>query len=151
MQFPEMVEFRNRQGQDDAAESLGGAADAPPATELTPDEQIRSGYQRLRESLAAQLLTRVQQASPGFFEGLVVELLVEMGYGGSHEDAAKVVGRSGDEGIDGIIKEDRLGLESIYIQAKRSYRSTVAELAQLMIDYGVGVSDVETIRQKEVG
>lgn len=189
MQFPEMVEFRNRQGQDDAAESLGGAADAPPATELTPDEQIRSGYQRLRESLAAQLLTRVHQASPGFFEGLVVELLVEMGYGGSHEDAAKVVGRSGDEGIDGIIKEDRLGLESIYIQAKRwkdsvgrptiqqfagalqgqrarkgvlittsgfskdaveyarGLQTTIvlidgAELAQLMIDYGVGVSDV---------
>src|SRR5260370_4639277 len=86
---------------------------------LTPDEQIRNGYRSLRANLAAELLERIQNATPSFFENLVIELLVAMGYGGTHEDAAAVVGRSGDEGIDGIIKEDRLGLESIYIQAKR--------------------------------
>jgi restriction system protein len=192
MQFPEMVEFRNRQSQDDEALPQR-AANAAADNEETPDEQIRTGYKRLRESLAIQLLTRVQQASSKFFEELVVDLLVKMGYGGSHDDAARVVGRSGDEGIDGIIKEDRLGLESIYLQAKR-WEATVGrptiqqfagalqgqrarkgvlittsgfsrdaidyarglqntivlidgpQLAQLMIDYGVGISVEETIK-----
>ena len=75
---------------------------------LTPDEQVRVGAASLRENVAARLLERVKQVQPALFENLVVELLVAMGYGGSHEDAAKVVGRSGDGGIDGIIKEDRL-------------------------------------------
>ncbi len=120
MQYPEMVEWRRRRGgdeDDEGTEAIGGNAVA--AVELTPDEQIMAGYRRLRESLAAQLLGQVKRSSPEFFEGLVVELLVAMGYGGSHEDAARTVGRAGDGGIDGIIKEDRLGLESIYLQAKR--------------------------------
>ncbi len=87
--------------------------------ELTPDEQVREGAEQARQAVVAELLDHVQSASPAFFEELVVELLVSMGYGGSHADAAAFVGRSGDGGIDGIIKEDRLGLESIYIQAKR--------------------------------
>jgi len=194
MRYPEFLEFRRGHGGDD--DDTGGGP-VPAGGDLTPDEQIRAGYSNLRSTLAAQLLERVQQASPRFFEELVVELLVEMGYGGSHEDAAKVVGRGGDEGIDGIIKEDRLGLESIYVQAKR-WQGTVgrpviqqfagalqgqrarkgvlittsafsrdavdyakglqntivlidgAQLAQLMIDYGVGVSEVETIRLKRL-
>lgn len=95
------------------------AAPALTAAALTPDEQIRAGYKRLREALAAQLLERTLSLSPSSFERLVVDVLVGLGYGGSRLDAAEVVGGGGDEGIDGIIKEDRLGLESIYVQAKR--------------------------------
>jgi restriction system protein len=194
--FPEFLEFRSRSGT--AAEvGVGQTTSAEGDSELTPDEQIREGYQRLRASLAAQLLDRVKQASPAFFESLVVEVLVAMGYGGSHAQAAQVVGRSGDGGIDGIIKQDRLGLENIYIQAKR-WEATVGrptiqqfagalqgqrarkgvlittsdfsreakdyaaglqntivlvsgvELAELMIDYGVGVSEGETLKLKKL-
>ena len=73
----------------------------------------------LRRNLAQELLERIKSCSPAFFERLVIELLVKMGYGGSLADAGKAIGRTGDEGIDGIIKEDRLGLDVIYIQAKR--------------------------------
>lgn len=118
MRFPEFVAFRTATN-DDAEQTPSLAKVAAESTPLTPDEQIRQGYTRLQASLATQLLERVRQASPKFFEELVVELLVAMGYGGSHEDASSVVGQSGDEGIDGIIKEDRLGLDTIYIQAKR--------------------------------
>ena len=87
--------------------------------EATPEEALESAYGRLRDSLAADILQQVKGASPSLFEKLVVELLVKMGYGGSRQDAGRAIGRSGDEGIDGIIKEDRLGLDIIYIQAKR--------------------------------
>jgi restriction system protein len=87
--------------------------------EATPQELIESGYQQLRSSLVGELLQQVRVASPAFFERMVVELLLRMGYGGTREDAGQVVGKSGDGGIDGIIKEDRLGLDAIYIQAKR--------------------------------
>lgn len=99
---------------------------APPAREAeaqvrsqTPEEQLEAGYQRYRDSLASDLLTRVRACSPAFFEQLVIDLLVAMGYGGSRRDAGEAVGRTGDGGIDGIIKEDRLGLDAIYVQAKR--------------------------------
>ena len=84
----------------------------------TPEEAIEENYQQIREKLAAELLEQIMDNSPTFFEELVIDLLVEMGYGGSREDA-EAVGRSGDGGIDGIIKEDRLGLDVIYVQAKR--------------------------------
>ncbi len=80
---------------------------------------MEDAYQRLRVSVESELLQRVRTASPAFFEGLVVKLLVNMGYGGSFRDAGQAVGKSGDGGIDGIIKEDRLGLDVIYVQAKR--------------------------------
>ena len=118
MRFPEFVAFRTSTAEDaqpEPAPTKEGAEASP----LTPDEQIRLGYSRLQTNLAAEVLERVRQASPKFFEELVVELLVAMGYGGSREDASAVVGGGGDEGIDGIIKEDRLGLDTIYIQAKR--------------------------------
>ncbi|MBE0645586.1 MAG: restriction endonuclease [Bacteroidetes bacterium] len=89
------------------------------ASVATPEEQLMSSYQQLRGELAVELLEQVKSASPQFFERLVVELLVNMGYGGSMLDAGMAVGKSGDEGIDGTIKEDRLGLDVIYIQAKR--------------------------------
>ena len=87
--------------------------------EQTPEEAFESAYQNLRNELANDLLQQIKISPPSLFEKIVVELLVSMGYGGSRKDAGKAIGKSGDEGIDGIIKEDRLGLDIIYIQAKR--------------------------------
>ena len=88
------------------------------ATTISPEELIEENYEKSREQLAAELLQKISENTPAFFEKLVVDLLVAMGYGGSREDA-EAVGRSGDGGIDGVIKEDRLGLDVIYVQAKR--------------------------------
>ena len=85
----------------------------------TPEEVIEESYQSIRDGLGSDLLQKLKLGSPVFFERLVVELLVRMGYGGTRKDAGQAIGRSGDEGVDGIIKEDRLGLDTIYIQAKR--------------------------------
>ncbi|MGQ9852381.1 MAG: restriction endonuclease [Candidatus Oleimicrobiaceae bacterium] len=85
----------------------------------TPAEVLEDAHRRLREELASELLEQVKRGSPGFFERLVVDLLVRMGYGGTRADAGKAVGRTGDGGVDGIINEDRLGLDVVYIQAKR--------------------------------
>ena len=85
----------------------------------TPEEILETGYLNIRRTLAQDLLSKIKTCSPLFFENLVVELLVKMGYGGSLKDAGKAIGKSGDEGIDGIIKEDKLGLDVIYVQAKR--------------------------------
>jgi len=85
----------------------------------TPEEILASIYQNLRNNLAKELLQMIKTSPPSLFEDVVVELMVKMGYGGSREDAGKAIGKSGDEGIDGIIKEDRLGLDVIYLQAKR--------------------------------
>jgi len=87
--------------------------------ELTPLEHIEFGYQKVREELELELIEKVKSGSPAFFERVVVELLVAMGYGGSRKDAGQTLGKSGDGGIDGVIKEDRLGLDVIYLQAKR--------------------------------
>ena len=159
----------------------------------TPLETLETAYLDLRRQLADELLQTIRSASPAFFEKLVVDVLVAMGYGGSLKDAGEAIGRRGDDGIDGIIKEDRLGLDVVYIQAKR-WAATVGrpdvqgfagsleghrarkgvfittsqfskdakeyvnriekrivlidgeQLAQLMIDSGVGVSDVEHYR-----
>lgn len=89
------------------------------ASERTPDETLQDAYTVLREELSAELRERLQSGSPAFFEQVVVDLLVSMGYGGSRQDAGERIGKNGDGGIDGIIKEDRLGLDTIYIQAKR--------------------------------
>lgn len=91
---------------------------SPEITE-TPEELLEKSYQNINEELAGSLLEQVKQCSPAFFENLLVELLLKMGYGRNRVEAGKAIGRSGDEGIDGIISEDRLGLEAIYIQAKR--------------------------------
>ncbi|MCE9604750.1 MAG: restriction endonuclease [Planctomycetia bacterium] len=86
---------------------------------LTPEERIDSAFEELENDLARELLDQIAQSTPGFFERLVVDLLLKMGYGGSFQDAGRALGKSGDGGIDGIIKEDKLGLDLIYIQAKR--------------------------------
>jgi restriction system protein len=86
---------------------------------LTPEEAIESAYQKLRHDLSGDLLQIVKSSNPALFERLVVDLLVKMGYGGTRKDAGEAIGRSGDEGIDGIIKEDRLGLDIVYVQAKK--------------------------------
>ena len=119
-QFPEFVAFRDLRHEKSEDKPEGGIA----PVDATPEEALDAAYQRLRIDLEAEILEQVKAASPSFFERLVVELLVEMGYGGTLRDAGQAVGRSGDGGIDGIIKEDRLGLDVIYIQAKR-WDSTV--------------------------
>ncbi|MBL8473964.1 MAG: restriction endonuclease [Rhodocyclaceae bacterium] len=85
---------------------------------VTPEDALALAYQKLRRSLESDLLEQVKATSPSFFERLVIDLLVAMGYGGSRQDAGRAIGRSGDGGIDGIIKEDKLGLDAIYVQAK---------------------------------
>jgi restriction system protein len=191
-QFPEYQKFKSRTKLSDKQ------ATSPEDETLTPEEVLAESYQELRRDLAAVLLERLRQASPAFLEQLVVELLVAMGYGGSLQDAGKAVGGTGDGGIDGIIKEDRLGLESVYIQAKR-WEGTVSrpqvqqfsgalddkgarkgvfittshfsaeareyaarattkrivlidgdELAQLMMEHGVGVTTVATYAVQKV-
>ena len=116
--FPEFQEFlRASQPQvDNITTSLAISASE---VETTPEEAIENAYQGLRHQLAQELLAKILKCSPTFFEHLVVELLVKMGYGGSRKDAGERIGQSGDGGIDGIIKEDRLGLDTIFIQAKR--------------------------------
>ena len=114
--FEEFMEFRTASKQKE--ESVEKAA-AEEGDGSTPEESLENAYQRLRNGLADEILETVKGCSPEFFERLVIELLVGMGYGGSRRDAGENVGKSGDGGIDGIIKEDRLGLDVIYIQAKR--------------------------------
>lgn len=108
-QFPQFSEFRNLRKEKGEEENLP----------KTPQELLEYGYQRINKDLASELLNLVKKASPRFLEKLVVELLTKMGYGGSLRDAGKAIGQRRDGGIDGIIKEDKLGLDVIYIQAKR--------------------------------
>jgi restriction system protein len=126
-QFQEFLAFKNA-GRKESASGTG--ASHPPLEQVaeiqgqTPQEAIENSYQLLRSELAQNLLSQIMECSPKFFEKLVVDLLVAMGYGGSRKDAGQAIGGSGDEGIDGIIKEDRLGLDAIYVQAKR-WKATV--------------------------
>lgn len=119
-QFDEFRAFRKKKAK--AASLVAppeGDGDDEVDTSLTPLERVEGGYNELREALADELLSRVRTMKPKDFEQLVVDVLVAMGYGGSQLDAAQVVGKSGDGGIDGVIKEDRLGLDMVYVQAKR--------------------------------
>ena len=109
-------EFRQFQGK--KKEKRDKSVDTGDDSE-TPIESIDAQYRKLRESLASEILDKVKGCSPQFFERLVITLLVRMGYGGSLKDAGQAIGRSGDGGIDGVIKEDLLGLDNIYVQAKR--------------------------------
>lgn len=184
-QYPGHREFR--------AAATAQTIERPTAesSDLTPEEHLAVGYQDLRQALASDLLAKVMASPPEFFEQLVVDVVLAMGYGGSRQDAGRAVGRSGDGGIDGVISEDRLGLSTIFLQAKRwdasvgrpdvqrfagalqgqrarkgilittstftqEARMFVAtidskivlidgpQLADLMIDHGVGVTTVET-------
>ncbi len=194
-QYPEFLDFqtRTRSANSDSVSTpliVGNVSQ-------TPDEILEAGYQELRNALALELIERLKEGSPKFFEQAVIDLLLAMGYGGSEREAAKRVGQSGDGGIDGIINEDKLGLDVIYIQAKRwqssvgsssirdfsgsldekkatkgifittseftrdakDYVSRIAkriilidgnELAQLMIDYNVGVVARKTYIVKRI-
>ncbi len=113
-QYPEFVEFHTAKSD---RPTPTNSLDVPPLE--TPEEKLQEAYQSIRNELATEILDRIKGNSPQFFERLVVDVMVAMGYGGSHADAGKSIGQSGDEGIDGIIKEDRLGLDVIYLQAKR--------------------------------
>lgn len=115
LQFPEFRTFREGpQGDENQPE-----AHLEPTTTLTPDEVIRTAAVRLEEELGVELLTRVCSAPPDFFERIVVQLLLAMGYGGTAAEAGRALGRSGDGGVDGVIDQDTLGLDRIYVQAKR--------------------------------
>jgi restriction system protein len=113
-QFPEFIEFQTTKKETNETEF-----DEQSESTETPEELLETAYLKIRKSLAQELINKVIQLPPAFFEKLVVELLVKMGYGGSIKDAGKAIGKTNDEGIDGTIKEDKLGLDIIYIQAKR--------------------------------
>jgi len=115
-QIPEYVENSGKSKTDEKSNVVETDNDESSAT---PEEILENNYLKIRKNLALEILAKIKSNSPVFFESLVVELLVKMGYGGTIKEAGKSIGRSGDEGIDGIIKEDRLGLDIIYIQAKR--------------------------------
>ena len=117
--YPEFVRFRNRRRVKE-----GEKADLFVESEQTPEDSLVAAYEQLHADLEAELLQQVKEFPPAFFERLVVDVLVKMGYGGSYQDASRIIGQSGDGGIDGIINEDKLGLDVIYIQAKR-WDSTV--------------------------
>lgn len=184
-QFSEYIQTKNRNAVTKSESNSRILCDEQ--EDKTPEERIEEAFMTLREGLINELVSQLKSSSPHYFEKVVVEVLVKMGYGGSRKDAGQAIGRSGDEGIDGIIKEDRLGLDIIYIQAKkwentisrpeiqkfagalqgkrarkgifittsgfsksaydyvRSIESKIIlidgqEFAQLMIDFGVGVS-----------
>lgn len=189
--FPEYIEFKEKENDKEEKEQVEDVE------ESTPEENLESAYQEIRDTLALEVLENIMSCSPAFFERLVVELLVAMGYGGSRRDAARAVGQTGDEGIDGIIDEDRLGLDTIYIQAKKwansvgrpeiqkfvgalagrrakkgifittssfsseavRYASDIdpkvilidgKKLAELMMDYNIGVNEVTTYKLKRI-
>jgi restriction system protein len=130
MGFPEFLAFRARTR---TSKDSGLKDGKPPTTgpldvgiEVTPEERIDEAAKELQATLADELLAAAKSCRPAFFEELVIQLLLKMGYGGSRNEAGKAVGRSGDGGIDGVINEDRLGLDSIYVQAKR-WQSLVGE------------------------
>jgi restriction system protein len=114
-QFDEFQEFRSRTKEsDNDAPELGEEL-----TSSTPDEALQVAHRKLEDALAANLLDFVRSTSPAFFETLIVDLLISMGYGGTSEDAGRALGQSGDGGVDGVIDQDPLGVDQIYLQAKR--------------------------------
>ena len=119
-QFAEFREFRALKKDKSVDDKLSDFEQAN-----TPGEALERAYQTIKQALANEIIRQIKSSTPSLFEKIVVELLVKMGYGGSRKDAGRAIGRSGDEGIDGIIKEDRLGLDIIYIQAKR-WENTVS-------------------------
>jgi len=120
--FPEFKEFSEANGQPSATPQ----PETVNLKDLTPDEIIRSAYGELHDSLSSELLSKILAAPPDFFERLVVQLLIAMGYGGSAIEAGKALGKSGDGGVDGVIDQDALGLDRIYVQAKRYTDSKVS-------------------------
>ncbi len=118
-EFESFRKFVGTSNDDEGNSPNQSESETTDITEKTPDESIEESYKLLRASLAKELLDTIKEHKPAFFESLVVDLLIKMGYGGFRTEAGQVVGKSGDGGIDGIINEDKLGLDVIYIQAKR--------------------------------
>jgi restriction system protein len=112
MQYPEFQEFRGVGNGDEVEEKETESTD-------TPEEAIEKSHKALRAEIVAEVLARLKTSTPAFFEQIVVQLVVRMGYGGSLKDAGQAVGKSHDGGIDGVIKQDKLGLDVVYLQAKR--------------------------------
>jgi restriction system protein len=117
-QFPEFADFQNPKSKI-AGEGGENSVETDDLEAATPEERIEAAEEEINNNLRSDLLERIQEGSPTFFERVVVDLLVGMGYGGSRETTAKRIGKSGDEGIDGVVNEDPLGLDVIYLQAKR--------------------------------
>lgn len=115
--YAEFQEFRNRKKDQSKMPEETGTSHIP--ENETPEDSLATAYKLLRKNLEDEILASVKDSSPAFFERLVVDLLVKMGYGGNRQDAGRALGKTGDGGIDGIINEDQLGLDVIYIQAKR--------------------------------
>lgn len=115
--FDEFQAFQARTREVNSESSDGEIIDAD--IEATPDEILRSAHRKVNAALSSELLDRVRDSTPTFFEKLIVELLLSMGYGGTSEDAGRALGKSGDDGIDGVIDQDPLGVDQIYVQAKR--------------------------------
>ncbi len=128
-QFPEFVIFQQgtKTPSDLASQTVPPAASAvdDASDKMTPEESIESAYQTLKDALALEILERVKAMPPVFFEQLIVQLMLSLGYGGTMEDAGQTLGKSGDGGVDGVIKQDKLGLDKIYLQAKRWNEGTV--------------------------
>lgn len=112
-QFPEFIDFKNSSHKQVETSSIVDVSQG------TPEEILGSAYSQLKSQVLAEIIEKIKSCTPQFFENLVVDTIVKMGYGGSLKDAGQAIGKSGDEGIDGIINEDRLGLDVIYLQAKR--------------------------------
>jgi len=118
--YPEFEEFKRRTKQEASTDSVAESLETIAETKLaTPDELLRSTIADLEAALASELLDRILASPPSFFESLIVTLLLRMGYGGAREDAGRAIGKSGDGGIDGVIDQDPLGLDRVYLQAKR--------------------------------
>lgn len=194
-QFPEFIKFKSKTSVEASSGIIDNGVEF--VKQKTPQEYLEAAYLEIKQGVAEEIINRIKACSPSFFERLVVKLLVKMGYGGSIKDAGQAVGKSGDGGVDEIIKEDKLGLDVIYIQAKR-WEGTVGRpeiqkfvgalhgfqskkgvfittsnvsndaidyvakidnkivlingdrLAQLMLEYGVGVSTVEVYEVKKI-
>lgn len=119
MRFPEFVDFQTRHKSEHTQTDTDSEISDVDNTDETPNEKLEQYYQALRENIENEIIDLIKSCSPDFFENLVVELLVKMGYGGSRADAGRAIGGNNDGGIDGIINEDKLGLDVVYIQAKR--------------------------------
>ncbi len=116
--FPEFQAFQAR-GKSTERISTKANDDADISTDATPEEILRDAYERISSSIADELIERLRTGTPSFFERTIVSLLLAMGYGGSSEDAGRAIGQSGDDGVDGVIDQDPLGVDQIYVQAKR--------------------------------
>ncbi|WP_417670231.1 restriction endonuclease [Pseudoalteromonas tetraodonis] len=117
--FDEFVAFKQKNNEYTETQSTTVVPAAEAESDITPDEALRSAYRKINDALAEEIIERTRKVTPAFFENLLIELLLAMGYGGTGEGAAHALGKSGDNGIDGVINQDPLGVDQIYIQAKR--------------------------------